>query len=128
MSGLTIASEDAVLRIKSNFPDAGPLLSRKISAITNSSATAGNYFIDSSGISELTVTPVTYSVLVCFAQSTPVVGAAWLDDPTVDADTLQVVMVPAGTTKSITFDPPITSWGYLSIGAGSTVVYQEKAR
>lgn len=124
MSGLT---KIGAVKIIQNFPDAGVLLSQKISAVTSVAAAAANKQTDSTGIKELTVCPITTACLLCFSAPSDATVTAWFGDTTVDADGLQYVRLPIGIYRTFKFSTAITRWDFVSEGA-TTAIWQEKAR
>lgn len=124
MSGI---EKIAATKVIANFPAAGVLLSRKISVVTNA-FNASNTQTDTLGVKQITLTPITYGIYFSWAAPNDSTAAGWFADATVDADVLQYVFIPAGVTYTKTFTTPVIRWDLLSAGAGSTAVWQEKAR
>ena len=124
MSG---ATKIAAVKVIQNFPDAGALLSQKISAVTSVAAAAANKQTDTTGIKELTVCPITTACLLVFDAPNDAVVTAWFADTTTDANVLQYVRLPIGIYRTFTFSSAITRWDFVSEGT-TTAVWQEIAR
>ena len=125
-------------KIKQYFPDAGELLSQKLATVTTTytGSTAPYTHTDATGVRELTWTVegtivAGTGLIVCFGAPSggagDAVAGAWLADTTIGADGLQYIYIPAGSSKTRTFDPPITRWDMKALG-GNVTVWQEKAR
>lgn len=117
--------------IKKAFPNPGVLLSRKISSITTTTGAGTNQQSDATGVRSITITPLSYPILFCWGAPAGATGdaivASWFADATTDANGLQYIYVPAGTTRTEFFDPPITRWDYQAVGT-ATAAYQEIQR